>query len=218
MATRLSERAPLADGRACIITWFGLLTLLAGCQGMGQVSVTALNFEAIDPPAGPEPRVVTLKMDRCYWWEEAGGIWVALERDRGVPLGPEWRFKFQIALALGERPAGRARDYRVSQGEMRAAARFGPAQSRWESVRGVVALYREPDERFRGSFRLQVDREVQQVLGGWSRPMRYLMLGTFTAVHGPERGRQIAEAAGMSLDVIGPASAPAAADGETADE
>jgi hypothetical protein len=57
-----------------------------------------------------------------------------------------------------------------------------------------VALYREAGAQYRGSFRMEVAREVQQLLGGWSRPSRYLMMGTFTAVANETRGRQIATA------------------------
>ncbi len=170
------------------------LMLLAGCAGGGRVELVALNFEAIDPPAGPAPRVNRLELDQCFWWlDEQGHVWVAMQREQRWPVGPDWRFRFQLSFALGEPPAGKARDFRISRREFRAAARFGPSQSRWESVRGIVALYREPGDRLRGSFRLQVTREVQRPLGDWGHPAAYLMLGTFTAVHDEAHGRRIAE-------------------------
>lgn len=189
----------------------GGLCLLAGCQGSGQVQITALNFQAIDPPAGPPPRFWQLDLDRCYWWtDEAGHVWVALERDqRSLVLGEMGHMRFQLSLALGEPPAGRARDYRVSRREMRVAARFGPAQSRWTSLSGIVALYREPQDRLRGSFRLDVAREVQQMLGGWGRPTRYLMMGTFMAAHDEAAGRRIAaDTESLGLEREPPASQP----------
>jgi len=170
----------------------GLACALAGCHGGGHVYVTALNFKAIDPPAGPPPTFTRLTFDRCFWWtDEDGDVWVAMERTRRYP-GTDWAFHFRLSLALGEPPAGRARDYLVTQRELRATARFGPAQSRFVSLSGIVALYREPGDRVRGSYRLQVAREVQRPLGDWSRPSRYLMMGTFEAVHDEERGQQIA--------------------------
>ena len=169
------------------------LGLLAGCNGTGRVDVAALDFQAIDPPEGPAPRFVTLDLDRCYWWtDEAGRVHVALERDRPALLGTEWRFRFQLSLALDQPPAGKARDYRVNRRELRGVARFGPTQSRFSSLYGIVALYREPQNCLRGSFRMEVARETQQLLGGWSRPSRYLMMGSFVAVPDADRGRRIA--------------------------
>ncbi len=126
-----------------------------------------------------------------------------MQRDKPSPLGSLGHFRFQMSLVLEDLPAGRARNYLVKKREFRGVARMGPAHSRWTSLSGVVALYREPGDRLRGSFRLQVAREVQQLLGGWSSPDRYLMMGTFEArpdVNG--HGRQIAED-------IGPATTPA---------
>ncbi len=179
---------------ALLLSRSGVFALLAaiGCSGSGRVEVASLNFEAVDPPAGPPPRFTRIALDRCYWWlDENGRVCVAMERNQPTPLGPGWRFRFQLALQLDEPPAGRARDYRVTKRELRATARFGPSQSRFTSISGVVALYRQPQDRLRGSFRLLVAREVQQMLGGWGLPGRYLMMGTFEAVRNEEHGRQI---------------------------
>ena len=171
----------------------GCWLLLAGCAGGGRMYITALDYQAIDPPAGPAPRFVQLELDRCFWWvDEQGRVAVALARDQPLALGTDWRFKFRLSLALGEPPAGHARDYAVSKRELRATVQGGPLRSRYSSVRGIVALYREANERLRGSFRLEVAREVQQMLGGWGSPSRYLMMGTFEAVRDDVRGRQIA--------------------------
>ena len=195
----------------------GSLGLLAGCNGSGRVDVAALDFQAIDPPEGPAPRFVELDLDRCYWWaDEDGRVHVALERDRPTLLGAEWRFRFQLSLALDQLPAGKARDYRVNRRELLGVARFGPAQSRFTSLYGIVALYREPQDRLRGSFRMEVSRETQQLLGGWSRPSRYLMMGTFVAVPDAERGRRIAaEAEAPGAVRESPASQTAAQPGVT---
>lgn len=173
----------------------GLAAVLAGCGGSGRIHIASLNYRTIDPPAGPAPGVVTLDLERCYWWtDERGQVWIAMERDVPSLLGRIGRFTFQMSLVLEEPPAGRARDYSVAKRELRALARVGPAQSRFTSVAGIVALYSEPGNRLRGSFRLLAAREVNGLLGGWSRPSGYLMTGTFVAVHDPQRGRVIAEA------------------------
>ncbi len=168
-----------------------LLAALAGCQGGGHVDVAALNYRDIDPPA---PNITRLDLDRCFWWtDEQDHVWIALERDQPFLLGPE-HFVFQLSLALDKPPAGRSRNYLASNRELRGVACFGPAQSRFVSMAGIVALYREPGERLRGSFRLDVMRHAQQLLGGWNRAGRYLMLGTFDAVKDEQQGRRIAAA------------------------
>jgi len=194
-----------------IIGLIPFFSFVAGCTGTAHVCVAALDYQAIDPPAGAPPQFTQLDMDRCYWWtDENGHVWVAMECQRPSLLIPEWRFRFLLSLALDQPPAGRARDYRLGQREVRGIARFGPSQSRFESVRGIVALYRERGGEFRGSFRMEVAREVQQLLGGWSRPARYLMMGTFTAVADEARGRQIAaEAEALSPQRPMPGSQPA---------
>jgi hypothetical protein len=196
----------------CPALFFACLALFGGCAGTGRVCVAALNYQGIDPPAGAPPKVTYLDMDRCYWWtDEDGHVRVAMECQRPSLLLPEWRFRFLLSLALDQPPAGRARDYHLGGRELRGVVRFGPSQGRFESVRGIVALYRERGNQFRGSFRMEVAREVQQLLGGWSRPARYLMMGTFTAVADEAQGRQIAgEAEALGPQRPPPASAPAA--------
>jgi hypothetical protein len=168
-------------------------TALCGCTGSGRVLLAALDYQAIDPPAGAPPRFFPLDMDRCFWWtDEHGHVWVAMDCDQPLFLGTNWRFKFRLSLALDQPPAGSTRDYAVAKRELRATAQGGPLRSRYASVRGIVALYREPNEHLRGSFRLEVAREVQQMLGGWGNASRYLMMGTFDAVRDETRGPQIA--------------------------
>jgi hypothetical protein len=199
---------------SCVALALAGLCLLAGCQGSGQVQIAALNFRAIDPPP---PRFWQLDQDRCYWWtDEDGHVWVAMERDqRSLVLGEMGRLRFQISLALGEPPAGKTREYLLSRRELRAAIRFGPMQSRWTSLSGILALYRESQDRLRGSFRLDVACEVQQLLGGWGNASRYVMMGTFTAVHDEIAGRRIAadtESLGLEREPLAsqPVSQPAA--------
>ncbi len=201
--TRPGARHSSACGLALLVCCLALLT---GCAGTGRVCVAALDYQQIDPPAGAPPKVTYLDMDRCCWWaDEDGHVWVAMECERPSWVIPEWKFRFQLSLALDQPPAGRARDYHLGQRELRGIVRFGPSQGRFESLRGVVALYREPGNQFRGSFRMEVARETQQLLGGWSRPARYLMMGTFTALADETQGRRIAGEA----EALGPQRPPA---------
>lgn len=164
---------------------------IAGCRGSGRLELASLDYGAIDPPA---PRFVRLDLQECYWWtDEDGQVWVAMQREQSPLLNPKMRFQFQLSLALEKLPAGRARNYRVAREELRARVHFGPWESRFSSRAGIVALYRESGDRLRGNLRLQAARVSTRLLGGWGRPTRYLILGSFTAVHDEQRGRSIAE-------------------------
>jgi hypothetical protein len=176
-----------------LLAWGALLSAAGGCAGSGRIEVASLNFNNVDPPGA---RFSVIKADRCYWWaDEQGRVWIGLEREFQYPfLGPLGHFHFQLSLMLERLPAGRARNYTAAKRELRAVARVGPTEMRFASLSGIAALYRESGNRMRGSMRLLVSREVSRLLGGWSRPTRYLLLGTFIAVHDPVRGRRIAEA------------------------
>lgn len=188
----------------------GLLGL-TGCQGSGRVELAVLDFGRIDPPA---PRISTVRLQRCYWWtDEEGQVWIALERDQPWLLGPE-RFIYQMSLVLEALPAGPAREYLVNKRELRALARFGPAEARFVSLNGIVALYRASGDRLRGSLRLHVRHQAPKLLGlgGWTQPKSYLMMGTFEAVHDEVRGRRIAtETESQGWDREPPASQPTTA-------
>lgn len=167
-----------------------LCAAVVGCAAPGRIQLTSLNFREIDPPA---PAFSTVELDYCGWWtDDDGKLWIAMERVQRVPLVPD-ALVFRMSLALDDPPAGAARNYSVSRKELRAFARFGPAQSRFMSLAGIAALYREPNARFRGSMRLDVAQQTQQLLGQWSGAQRQLMLIEFVAQPDDGRGRRIAE-------------------------
>ncbi len=189
MKALISAGAVLRDVLAVIIP-LGAVGLLVGCHGRGRVEVAALNFRAIDPPA---PRVAKLEFDSCTWWlDDDGRVCIAMDCQQPVLLGAAGELVFQLSMVLDKPPRGRARNYLVSKRELRGLARFGPAAARYVSLSGIVALYREPGDRLRGSFRLQVARQSSRMLGGWGKPHRHLMMGTFVAVPDDGRGRKIA--------------------------
>lgn len=189
---RRAARSIATGLRVCLSVTLGLVVVaLFGCVNPGRVHVVPLNYAAIDPPAA---RVTTINLHDCYWWtSENGEVWIAMEHRRPVPIANTGDFVFRMSLVLESLPAGRSRNYEASRRELRALARFGPAESRFESIKGIVALYREGEDRLRGSFRLLTIRQVSQILGGWSKPTRHLMTGTFNARKDPKRGREILE-------------------------
>lgn len=172
-----------------------LLACIAGCAGSAHIELAALDYKMIDPPA---PKFAPIDARQCYWWTAGDGkVWVAIEQyTESVLFGKSGAFLFQLSLELKDAPAGRARNYLVEQRELRAIVKIGPAEIRFQSLAGIVALYRDRNspDHLRGSFRLLVGREVSQVLGGWSRGTNVLMLGSFEAVRDEARGKRIADA------------------------
>ena len=201
-AAAMLNTSPLraAGRRRAACRWWGLLLMLlcylAGCTGSGRLEFASLDFRAVDPPA---PRVSPVSVQECYWWtDQDGQVWIAMRSQRAVPFHPKLRFQFQLSLALEALPASKARNYKLGRRALRARVGFGPWESRFSSQVGIAALYRESGKRLRGSVRVQTSRVTLQWLGGWGKPVRYLMLGSFTAVPDEQRGRAIAEAAESS--------------------
>ena len=187
-----------------------LLPLAAvGCAGRARMEFSPLHFKSIDPPAPQSSRV---NFDRCYWWTDEGGrLWVAMERTFAPWFNPKLRVEVQISLQLEKLPAGAARNYPIGRRELRARIKFGVWESRFSSVAGIAAVYRESGDRLRGSLRMQTSRVSSELIGGWGEPSIYLMQGAFNAVHDEQRGREIAtltESQGWERPPIAPTSSP----------
>lgn len=165
---------------------------VCGCTGSADIRVLSLNYVSIDPPSTDIARV---HVNHCFWWaDDDGRLWIAMHGRRDQFFSDLTDLDFKLSLRLEQPPAGQARNYLAGRDELRARVQLGPVQSRFESSRGVVAVYRAGADGYRGRFRLRVTRETSNFLGGWSRPSAYLLLGEFTAAHDPERGRALAEA------------------------
>ena len=167
----------------------GAVLLLAGCSGSSRIQFSSLSFRTIDPP---NATVAELATRECYWWpDETGRVWVVMQRSFAPPFHPELRVHLELSLVVDCLPRGKARNYRLDRESLRARIRIGPWETRFTSQIGIAAVYRERGDRLRGSVRLQAQRVTSQLLGGWGRPSRYLMLVEFTAVPNDVRGGPI---------------------------
>ncbi len=161
-----------------------------GCAS-GQLLVTSLRFDAIDPPSADVGRI---DLQEAYWWEDdEGSLWVAARRPYRGWTGRN-AGAVELSLRLAAPPRGRARNYTMSRETLRLRGEFGPLDVRFESKRGIAALYRLAGDRYRCRFRALTTRETRQVVGGWGRPTRHLVMGECVAVHDPRRGQKIATA------------------------
>jgi hypothetical protein len=192
-AERARRGSSSTGGGRFAVALLAVSLLLTGCAGGGRLEFASLDFRAVDPPP---PRVSPVGLQECYWWtEDDGRVQIAMQSRRTPLWNSTLRFQLQLSLTLEKLPAGPARNYTLEPRALQARVRFGPWESRFTSQTGIVALYRESGDRLRGSARVRTSRVTLQWLGGWSEPVRYLMLASFTAVPDERRGRAIAELA-----------------------
>lgn len=182
------RRALLRTGLLCGLM---ILTAATGCRGGGNVEFVSLDVRSVDPPP---PKGSRFPIDRCTWWkDEQGRVWIAMERVLYALLGEKYRLELRISLRLDKLPSGKAKNYTLRTEELRGMAHLGPAESRFMSTNGTLALYRDGGNRFRGSFRAEVGRYTRELLTGWSKPAKYLLLGEFVAVQDDGRGGKIVD-------------------------
>lgn len=172
------------------LSFIAFLLVTVGCS-RGRIELSSLDYQTIDPPA---PGATSVPLRECYWWtDEDGAVRVAMRYVKNQPLFPQLRTEFNMSLVLEQPPRGQARNYKLNRQTLRAHVRMGPWQSRFTSTVGIAALYRESGGRFRGSLRVQSMRVAARLLGGWGKPTRYLLQGSFTAINDERRGREILE-------------------------
>lgn len=209
----LSFRGMRTSRRDLRSPWRVLLLglLLTGCSGRGMIEFASLEFASIEPPP---PRVQRVEFDRAYWMtdETDATLRVALEKDAPSLLGEIGHVVIQISLRLEKLPAGASRQYRLGPDELRGRIRVGAAESRLVSAGGIAAIDKLAGDRIRGVLRVITTRRVLQMLGGWGRGPRALLLGEFEALHDPGRCREIyaaTEADDFGRPPFSPASRPA---------
>ncbi|HNQ21646.1 MAG TPA: hypothetical protein PKK06_00980 [Phycisphaerae bacterium] len=185
---------------------FLLGTVLAGlagaCTGHGRMWLVPLSSSRISEAA---PLLHQVKTHKCYYWlNQDGELTVAMEAVRPSLVGRLGSEEFRASLVLGELPAGRGRDYRVTRRTLRLQAREGWAHARAASLTGIVAVWRkEGEQRWHGRFRILARQQAFLALLGWGRDSDVLLLGEFVAVPGQAQGEAIlalTEEGGMERD------------------
>ncbi len=164
---------------------------LTGCTGHAQVSTIPLGSHRINESG---PLTTEVRCRHCYWWvNDAGEFCIALEGLRSSLLGDAFGGEWRMSLVLEEEPAGRGRDYQVTRQTARIRARDGWAHIRAASLAGIVGVWRQGEDRWRGRFRLLCRQQSFNVLLGWAGNTDVALVGEFTAVPGETPGAVILE-------------------------
>lgn len=172
------------------LTGVGACCLIIGGCAAGRMHLVPLHTNAIN---NTEPLIASLQIVDAYWWEDENGhINIALRaKPEGLYFGTFW-----TTLTLGEPPAGSAREYRLGREGLSAAYTFGSlTHSRLRSLRGIAAIWPQPDGTLRGRVRTWARRQSFTMLLGWRPAAQILITAEFRARHDPTRGREMRERA-----------------------
>lgn len=118
---------------------------------------------------------------------------IAMEFENVSLLGDFGKRRLWTSLVLDGLPADRSRNYRADRNTLRMIGRRGYTHTRWASLGGIVAVWRERNGRLRGRFRIAARQQSFFIATGWTGGQRALLLGEFQAVHRPAMGRPILE-------------------------
>lgn len=191
------------------------LPVVCGCSGSANLQFVSTNLAAIDPPP---PTVHRYDPQTCCWWTEPDGSFcVAMQFDQAHLFSELGRLTVQMSLAFDGAPAGAGRNYTIGVRDVRGRFDSPLAQSRFVAFSGIVAITRQPGDRYRGRFRLLAQNYPGASFFSLTpaKASGYLLFGTFEAVHNPQRGRRIlqdTESGGWTRPQrAGPASQPHAA-------
>lgn len=164
--------------------------------------MVSLNMTDIDPPA---TKVWTFDAQQGSWWkDESGELNIALmHRARNLFLGNFGNVDLGLSMVFHAFPAGRARNYTISQREARVLYRSAFADQRFLPFSGIVSVIIGDDGIVRGSFRLWCAPIAQVSILSFlpQRPGNVLCFGTFEAVNDAQRGqiiRQFCESGGYT--------------------
>lgn len=179
-------------GRRGLSLCAGLLFLVAGCRGSGEVRFVSLHPKEIDPPA---TGVWRMAAQECYWWvDETGELNIALTCPRrDLILGKYGYADLDISFVLEKPPAGSGRNYTIGLRETRAVLVAALARMRFVTTKGILAVTVRDDGTLKGSFRLWMTSKNEPNVFSLlpSDPGGLLCFGEFTAVPNAERGKML---------------------------
>lgn len=165
----------------------------AGCAGRGTVQLVPQMRS--DLPPG-EPLMQTVPVNEAYYWvAQDGALSVALRYRSSSLLGKAFETDWQMSLLLPDLPAGSQKLYRLSMREVRLVQSNGGDHRRSSSLTGIAVVNAPSNGTLVGRFHVLVRQQQFSVLNGWMPPAYQapvlVMVGDFTAVHQPQRGKEI---------------------------
>lgn len=185
---------------------------LTGCSGRGDIEFVSLNMTEIDPP---QAQAWSFKAPECYWWIDAEGeLNIAMRhRQRNPLLGKIAQVDLVMSFVFDSPPAGRARNYKISNQDVRTLYASPLAMQRFSAAGGIVGVTIGQDGILRGSYRLWMMPLMDASLFSFmpQRPGSVLCFGSFEAVRDEMRGlplRVFSESNGYARPKRGPTSRP----------
>ncbi|MFH0980327.1 MAG: hypothetical protein V2A79_02160 [Planctomycetota bacterium] len=132
-----------------------------------------------------------LRAAECYYAIDGQRITIALADENISLIGEYGKKSLVTSIVLDGLPAHRSRDYRLDRNSLRGRFRHGPESVRFASLGGILALWREGDDRLRGRLRAFAKQQQFQVWLGWAGNRRVLLVGDFVAVRNPTRAEEL---------------------------
>ncbi|NLX12030.1 MAG: hypothetical protein GXY44_00040 [Phycisphaerales bacterium] len=183
---RISRRA---------VPCMAMLPLLAallgtgGCTGSGKVQV--LPIARRDLPPG-EPLIQKIPVHEAYYWvDDEGKLKIVLQYRASSLLGPVFDTNWALSMVLPGPPAGSERLYELRSADALWVFSQGGNHQRCRSLRGVVVVEGQQNDRLRGRFQITVHQQLFSMLGGWQNAAWLVTLGEFEAVQNATRGEEI---------------------------
>ena len=168
-----------------------IICTLTGCHGRASVHVIPLDGRKI---SRTKPLIERITPRECYFWSnEKGELCIAMRSFRGSILGERFEKETIASFALGDPPAGSARNYAVSRRTARVVSDAGLSHTRAASLSGIVTVWNYGGDTLRGRFRFSAKQQAYSVLVGWGADSRVLFMGEFTAVCDRQAGEKILE-------------------------
>jgi len=161
------------------------LLLFTGCSGQMNTTFVSNNMSdiAVEPT---DARTVRMDCTECYWWTDKDNR-VCLS-GRGMVkslIHSRYDREFILSFVLDTPSQGMGKNYQLTHTSTRGMIRSGGNIYRFQGTYGIMGTENRNSDRLIGAYRSGITINAAKLFGGWSKPVPFLIFGTFTAV--PDR-------------------------------